>query len=293
MQEPSPRTSRLAIAGSLAALIVVGGSGFLLGRATLPAPPPASHTPAPTTPPPPTDAKAPVERILSRADLIALGNSAADSFASGQTLPAAADAIAGQRFELLLPFGCDGPAAEGSEAALQWRYDREASTLRVRVTPTSWDPAEWWQTPPSGLETLEGFWIARPWSSGETCSAGGAISTPTGTEPITFPGQTLGLAQIVTKETPRQLRRDGKPYESLTRVAPEALKLDTGLRVRLSGRIAEFPDGKTVRCTQSGGREQRPVCLVAATIEEVAIDNPATGEKLAVWSPTVGNRSGS
>src|SRR3546814_4597577 len=39
MQEPSVRTSRLAIAGGLAAILVVGGGGFFLGRTTAPVPP--------------------------------------------------------------------------------------------------------------------------------------------------------------------------------------------------------------------------------------------------------------
>lgn len=289
MHEPSPRSSRLAIAGSLAALFIAGGGGFLLGRATQPEPPVPTISPTPAATPSPAATRPAAERVLARADLIAFGNAAADAAASDASAPVPGGAASGQRFDISLPFGCDGPAPEGSDAALQWRYDSKASTLRIRAEPANWAAADWWSAVPAGVEGLEGFWIARPWSSRESCSSGGAIAAPSGTESITVPGQTLGLAQLVTTSTPRQLRRNGRPYESVTRVAADALDLDGGLRLRLRGRIAQFPEGRTVRCTQRGGREQRPVCLIAATFDEVAIENPATGETIATWSPTVAN----
>lgn len=288
MGEPSPRTSRLAIAGTLLAAIALGGSGFLLGRETAPAPPPPS-TPSALAPGPvtPVSSEAPGSRILSRKDLIAFGNAAADAAASGPAPTLRLAEASGQRFELFLPFGCDGPAPEDSDAALRWRYDAAASALRVHVAPTSWPPEAWWQTPPPGVEAIEGFWIARPWSSRETCASGGSNSAPPGIEPITLPGQTLGVAQVVTAETSRQARRDGRPYEAVVQAAPETLRLEAGLRVRLRGRIASFPAGEVVRCAQPGGREQRPVCLIAVSLDEVAVENPATQETLAAWTPTV------
>lgn len=288
MNEPSPRTSRLAIAGALAALIVIGGTGFLLGRGTSstpPAPPAPAATPALAR----TANAAQPLRTLARSDLIALGAAAADATSSGSPLPESLKEAAGARFQLYLPFGCDGAAAPDSDAALRWTFDGAASTLRVHVAPTRWPVDDWWQTPPAGLEAIEGFWIARPWSSRETCGGGGAVETPAGTEPITLPGQTLGIVQLVSKDTPRQVTRGGKPYESTVRIAPDALRIDQGLRVRLTGRIARFPEGDALRCAQPGGREQRPVCLIAATFEEVAIENPANGETIATWSPTAGN----
>src|SRR3546814_13703789 len=55
MQEPSVRTSRLAIAGGLAAILVVGGGGFFLGRTTAPVPP----APAPALVPAPAPVPVP------------------------------------------------------------------------------------------------------------------------------------------------------------------------------------------------------------------------------------------
>lgn len=168
MNEPSLRTSRLAIAAALVALVGIGGGGFFLGRTTTHVP----EAPLPAAAPLPTPAatSAPVsDQLLGRADLIKLGEAAADAAASELPMPEAIEAASGRRFRLFLPFGCHGPAAPDSNAPLRWQLDKESSTLRLHVAPTTWTVADWWQAPPVGLEALEGFWIARPWSSRETC----------------------------------------------------------------------------------------------------------------------------
>ncbi|WP_131819165.1 hypothetical protein [Sphingomonas jatrophae] len=246
--------------------------------------------PAPQPAPPPR-VEPPAERIVQRADIVGLADAAADAAASGAQLPATATGLVGKRFELVLPFGCDGPTPEGSSASLQWRYDAAASALRIKAVPTAWAKAEWWQTPPDTVEAMEGFWIERPWSSSTACPAAPAISTAPGSDAFTLPGQTLGIVQLIGAGASRQLVRDGKPYEAVVRVAPDAVNLSQGLRLHLAGRIGGFPDGQPTRCVQSGGREQRPVCLVAAAIEKIEIRNPASGETLAVWEPTADARA--
>jgi len=296
MHEPSPRTSRLVVAGSAAAIVLLGGGGFLLGRSTAPLPPPAVVTPLPEPVAVPLIAETPAARILSRADIIAIANSAADATSSGTKMPQSANPTDGTRFEIALPFGCDGPAAEDSRQPFQWRYDEKSSSLRVSVAPAVFDPQEWLgelsseagrsKSPGEREEAIEGFWIARPWSSLETCEAGAAHSAPLGIDAVTLPGQTLGLAQIFTSEDSRNARRGGKPYESVRRMDKNDLNIDQGLRVRLRGRIARFPDKSTVRCRQPAGKEQRPVCLVAVSFDEVVIENPSTQETIATWAPT-------
>lgn len=285
MREPSPRTSRLAIGGSLAALIAIGGGGFLLGRATVHAPAPITErAPAPVSP---TTSVPPPERTLQRADLIALVASAADSVASGRTLPRNGTDLVGKRFVILLPFGCDGPAPDSSDASMRWQYDEKAAVLRVTVAPVVWAKAEWWQEPPETVEEMEGFWIERPWSSLETCPSSSTVAAAPGADPVTLPGQTLGVVQLISPDTPRQMVRGGKPYEAVIRKISDAAQLAEGLQLRLKGRIGRFPNDQPVRCKQPGGREQRPVCLVAVTIDELAFRNPATGETISVWQPTV------
>lgn len=299
MDEPSPRTSRLVVAGSAVAIVLLGGGGFLLGRSTAPPRPPAvvSHLPTPAAVP--VVSATPAPRILSRADIIALGNSAADATSSGAKSPESAGSAEGARFQIDLPFGCDGPAAEDSREPFQWRYDAKSSALRVAVAPADFDPQEWLGEKPSGdgstvlpaarEEAIEGFWIARPWSSRETCESASAPAAPLGIDAVTIPGQTLGLAQIFTDVDSRNARRGGKPYESVRRIDEGDLKIDQGLRVRLRGRIARFPDGSTVRCRQPAGKEQRPVCLVAVTFDDVAIENPANQETIATWVSASGS----
>lgn len=294
MREPSPRSSRMAIAGGLVALIAIGGGGFMLGRATS-----AGDEGRPLVEPSPTAAPTPVaitlpDQILRRPDLIALGAIAADATASGTALPKGAGSMAGRRFELVLPFGCDGEAAPGSDAALQWRHDEAAGALRIRATPVTWPTADWLQKPGSEIEGLEGFWIARPWSSGEACPASPAVSAAPDADPVTLPGQTLGVVQLITSATPRQLRRGERPYDVVLRRDADPAAFPKGVTLRLSGRIGRFPDGRPVRCRQPGGGEQRPICLISVEIQEVALDDPARAQVLATWQATAqpGERGG-
>lgn len=287
MVEPNLRSSRLAIAAGLAATIAIGGGGFLLGRSTVPRPEPAANLPAPA-PAPTAEAPGPTDDVLRRSDLIALGAAAADAAASARDLPAQATALTGKRFELDIPFGCDGSAPEGSELPMRWRYDEAAEALRVHVAPVSWTPSDWWAEPPAAIEALEGFWIERPWSSSETCPAPAASpagATNAGDPPPVSPGETLGIAQLITPDTPRQMQRSGKAYEAVVRMAGDAVAIDRGLRLRLTGRIGRFPDGQPVRC-RDGGRKQRPICLIAVSLDGVAFQNPADDALLATWQPT-------
>lgn len=294
MQEPSVRTSRLAIASGLAAAIVVGAAGYVIGRASV-APPPAPVTPAPppvvTPPPAPV---APTPPVLARADLLELANAAADATASGAPLPAALGEAVGRRFALYLPFGCTGPAGADSPALYRWRYDAAAATLRLRVSSANWRGTDWWPTGTSPeLEAIEGFWVGHPWASGETCPAVDPAAVPAGADPVTLPGQTLALAQFFPKGTSRQALRGGAPYETVLRIAPKELRVDRGFRLRLTGKIERVPGDGPVRCIQPAGIEQRPLCVVAVSFDELAIENPATTKTLATWTFGHGRTSGS
>ena len=293
MHEPSPRTSRLAFAGAVAAVVLLGGGGFLLGRSTVPEAPPTVVIPSLAPAAPPEAAAKPVVRVLARGDVIGIANAAADAASAGQPMPLSVTAADAQRFEIYLPFGCDGPVSGDSIEPFRWRYDSETASLRISVAPVAFDPEEWLHAqspgrsggePTAASEAIEGFWVTRPWSSQETCAREADPSAQRGTDPVTLPGQTLGLAQVFTDEDSRSARRGGKPYESVTRLKQDDLRIDQGLRVRLRGRITRFPEGATVRCRQPAGKEQRPVCLLAVTFDDVAIDNPATKDVIATWA---------
>lgn len=279
MQEPSLRTSRLAIAGGLAAVIVVGGAGFFFGRSTAPPPAEPVTVSSPTPQPSPTSQPA---RMLDRADIISIAAQAADALASGEPLPEDVRAMANRRFELALPFGCDGPAIESSQAPLRWRYDEGAEVLRLHVAPTSWTPAEWDVGVNTPIEAVEGFWLARPWSSDAVCPAR-SPAAPAGTEPVTLPGQTLAVAQFFTGSDRRAALRDDRPFETVQRVPLSQFDAARGFRLLLTGRIDRVPGGDPVRCIQPAGIEQRPICVVAVVLDEVRIENPIGSKVLATW----------
>ena len=282
MQEPSLRTSRLAIAGGIAAVIAVGGAGFFLGRSTAPDPGPSDPVVAETPAPQPSPSPEPV-RVLGRADIIALANEATDALVAGEPVPAAVHDAVDRRFELAVPFGCGGAAGEDSAAPLRWRYDSEEEALRLHVATTSWSAADWGLAEAAPAEAIEGFWIARPWSSSGDCPQRAGQARASGMEPVTIPGQTLAVAQFFADDTRRAALRDGRPFESVQRVPREDFAAPRGFRLLLSGRIDSLPGGGPVRCIQPAGIEQRPICVVAVTLDEVRIENPATDDLLARW----------
>lgn len=290
MEEPSPRSSRLALAGAALAVIVVGGGGFLLGRMTTQREPVAIAPPvaAPVL----KAAPEPVSSgVLGRADLLALAAAAADAAAAGRDPGSAMAQADGRRFELRLPFGCNGPAAQDSEAAMRWRYDAKARALRISVEPVTWVAQDWWQSEiPASVEAIEGFWIDRPWTSSEACPELSGQPAAGGAEPVTLPERTLALGQIFFAGGGRGAKREGKPYEAVIRIAEREPQAAKGFRVRISGRIARAGGVGPVRCRQSAGAEQRPICLVTVVMDEVAVENGATDETLATWR--LGGRDG-
>ncbi len=141
-------------------------------------------------------------QVLRRAELIELAASASDALASGKALPGPVTAAAGQRFELVLPFGCSGPNESGS---MRWSYDEAGGALRIAVDPISWEPAQWGLDGSTGYDVAEGFWVSRPWSSSEECPRNGS-AVPPDTEAITLPGQTLAITQFFADGDNRNAR---------------------------------------------------------------------------------------
>ncbi len=287
MQEPSSRTSRLAIAGALAAAMLLAGGGFLLGRGTTErtAPPPAP-VPAPIALATPSPTPSPAVRAqLGRADLLDLARLAADP--QSEALDERLTDAVGKRFELRLPFGCDGPADEASASPMRWRYDAERRTLRVQAAPTDWTAADWWrQGAPEGIAAIEGFWISRPWTKSDACPP----TSEAGAGPAPEAEETLAIGQVFLTDGPRQARRDGQPYQITKRIADDRLDTSRGFHLRLSGRIAGVPGGTgPVRCHQPGDPDRRPVCLLGVVFDQVAIESAASGEVIATWDVASGD----
>lgn len=317
MVEPTRRSSRQFIAAATLSGLALAALGFALGRSTAEE---ARQAPVPiATPAPPPPPDLPIVRPpLGRADLIAAAAQAADAFAAGQPLPEAVARIAGRSFEIRLPFGCPGEA-QSEDVPLGWQYDAEDRALRVRAQPTLWPVEIWAPQAPSeeadgpAVEAVEGFWIARPWTTSEACPPTGSasptppVSTPAeasvqpgeaeSTEsaspsapPELDPEQTLGVAQFFGPESSRVGRRDGQPYRAVVRVEPEALNLSQGLRLRLRGTVSNAPNGAPVLCQARGNA--RPLCLVSVTFDQVAVENPGTDATIATWDVASQIRNG-
>jgi hypothetical protein len=193
---------------------------------------------------------------------------------------------------------------------LRWRYDAAQQTLRVHVAPAGWSLADWGLAPDKGGDgtsgegdtgvdarageaaghaRLEGFWIERPWSSAETCPPvpPGPAASEGASAPLFPPEQTLALAQWRSEAGRTDTARAGRAYDLVKRLAPDAAPGPKGLRIRLIGRVARLPDGGSLRCTQAAGPGQRPVCLLAVTLDEVRIENPADEAVLGTWAEAI------
>ena len=248
---------------------------------------------------------------LTRADLIDAAGRAADAHARGVAIAPEDSALVGRRFTLRLPFGCGGPASADSEAPLRWSYDPEAETLRVWVTPNVWTDAAPVRAAAEGIdyEAAEGFWIEWPWLRSGECPvtqqpSEAVVPAEEGAEgnataaavPIGVAGtssdssetaptparQTLALVELFEPGSRRAARRNGRPYTVVTKLAPGAIDLSKGLRVVITGRLARLKGGAPVVC---GGTiiDERPLCLIGAEIDRVAITDASGERTLGEW----------
>lgn len=220
---------------------------------------------------------------LTRADLLTAANAAADAVAGGRALPAANLKLKDRTFVLRLPFGCS--AGQPDDWA-GWTYDSKSEVLKLSARPERWRDEPWVRAVAGDLpfESVEGFWIERPWSSSEGCpsSAQGATALPA-EPPATQPRQTLGLAQFFAQEAPRTSQRGARPY-AFTLKAPALNPAEIrGFTLTISGRIVGFPDGQPVHCLNEDPA-LAPRCLIAAEFAEIAFEDPLTGKVIANWN---------
>jgi len=255
--------------------------------------------------PPAADAPAPAPRspqtTLSRADIVAALAHAGSNRADADPM------IAGRTFEVKLPFGCDGPDASATGAAglARWAWSPDRASIRLTLTPDDLTRSPLvvrpGQTP--AWDSVEGYWIARPWLADDICpptpaataaavepGGQGATSNAPAVEilrPFTPPPspQTSGMAVVRGTEASRLGRRAGEAYSFVVRSSgdrPPGAPVG-GYRLILAGRISAFPDGRAIRCT-SESPDRRPVCLAAVELDRVAFED-ASGARLSEWRP--------
>jgi hypothetical protein len=275
------KRSRWRPAAAIGVLVAVAGGWLLLARDAPDAggtPPPPRQAAAPPAEPPPT----PAREALDRAELIAAAARAANAFARGEPAPEENIALAGRRFVLVQPFGCGGPASSAEQiGAFGWAYDAARGTLRARATPEIWTEAPWAPALADGreVEAIEGFWIRRPWIREAGCPA---VAAPPEAPP-TPPAETVGIARLFAPDSQRARRRNGAAYEVTAKAAPDEVPGADGLRLVIEGRLAADPARQPVSCW-AAGPDQRPVCILVARIERVAITRADGTTTLAEWA---------
>ncbi|WGM40332.1 hypothetical protein [Caulobacter sp. NIBR1757] len=285
MTENRPPTSDRKL--SLVAPVVIGAIVIVLLAALLflnrepkaPAPEPAPPPPPVVKPPP--EKPGPQAGPLTRQDLIEGATLEAAAYSAGSGSPKALAEIKGRPFALRIPFGCEGPQVSPGPAQAFVEQDPAGKVTKLVARPGNWSALPMLQNFPSGAkpEAVEGFWLARPWSTSEACPPRrdvGAPATPTPTAT-----QTLGLARLFEPGGSRLLRRDGRPYEFVRKTAVDQPPLAVSYRLVLEGRIATFPDGRTIRCAAESP-DHRPICLYAVTFDRIAFET-ADGQSLAEW----------
>lgn len=228
---------------------------------------------------------------LDRSGILAIAAEAADVSASAEPSSGDTRQALGRRFSIALPFGCEGPLRDDQQDATGWRYDESSQALRVQFAPVTWRTTDW-RFRSEDEVSFEGFWIARPWTTSEACPVP-TDAEPRDGGPITPPGQTLAIGQAVDGDASAPQAGTKPPYVAVVRVPPADLRAERGFAIRLKGRLAVVRYGGPVGCVQPGGSEQRPICLIGATFDEIVLENAATGETLARWSGIGKGRVGS
>jgi hypothetical protein len=267
--------SFLARAGAAVAVVLLAGCS----RGEEPAPPQKTAAAPPEKPPvlaPPP--------ALGRAELLDAMDDAASAYAAG-VVPQGVDPLVGRTFVVRTPFGCMGPRSEkeARPGLARWNTASQGRTIELGLAP-----ADWTKTPLMASavtdkvwETVEGYWIDRPWLKTETCPA--TPQAGAGFTALPSP-QTMGLAAVFAPEDSRLSRRKGRPYSFTVRGSGDVLPLPPpqGYRLVLEGRITAFPDGRAVNC-RSEGPDQRPVCILAVQLDRVAFEDGGTGAQISEW----------
>lgn len=242
-----------------------------------------------------------VEKPLDRERLLLATLRAASAFAAGTDDSAIQRSLDGKRFELRLRFGCGEAGAH--EASRGWRFDAKQRALRLKVAPdiSSEDPVAA-AIAGDAFETVEGFWLRRPWLLAPACPAmppaeakgagGGKAPETAAVQPVpgedaepapAAVGRRVGIAQYFTRADSRTARRKQRPYESTTVLdagqAPSAIGYD----FVLSGRLRALPDRRVIACA-SDGPQVPPSCIISADIDRAWIERPDNRRLIAEWT---------
>jgi hypothetical protein len=267
----------LVILAVLAA-VIVGAIGVHAVRERKTA---ALAVPAPA--PSPTVSLSLPEPPLSRADIVQDAVASASAYAASASPPLQRSALLGRHFVVRIPFGCGGLGVTAPTAQASVELDTATNSLKLTAQPSIWTSLPVLQDLPNAarIETVEGFWIPRPWITSETCPP--VRDTPLPATPTPASAQTVGLARLFEKGGSRVLMRGDKPYQTSVKLPKDdAELLSHTYRLVLEGKIVGYGDGRAAHCW-SETADHRPICLFAVTYERVAFEDGKTGATLAEW----------
>jgi hypothetical protein len=251
---------------------------------------------------------------LDRKALLDAVAAAASAHATGADDGAAQAGLAGRRFAIRIPIGCQSLTDGASDRNFRISPRSDGSSFEVVATPNlsaadvgiaagqvdAPDPAA-----AKSVESVEGFWIPRPWILTARCPIDRSISAampddrtsdpadggpPTSTDAVK-PAQgdvakqvdykKVGIAQFFTASDSRVSHRSGRAYSKIEPIGEAGLPTD-GLILLLEGRLRPWPSGKVIRC-QGSGRNSPPSCVVSGLFDRVAFERPADGTVIAEW----------
>ena len=216
---------------------------------------------------------------LDRAAFLAAVARAASAHTAGTDDGKAQSKLDGRRFAIRMRFGCGGPAAAESSEPLRWSVSEDRASFEVRATPDlSLDSEPFEGSPSETIESVEGFWLARPWLMSDACPAQ-RIGAPSTAE---VPAQLVGIAQFFTSEDSRVGQRSGRSYVSVEKIASEGELPKSGLVLLLEGRLRTWPGGKVIRCWGAGSASP-PQCVAAVRLDRASFERPDDGSVLAEW----------
>jgi hypothetical protein len=239
-----------------------------------------------------------VEPPLDREALLLRVVQAASDFALGRVDQDDQRELDGKRFAVSLRFGCPGDEAE----ARSWRFDERSRVLRIRIeSDISGETPLISAVRSAQTESVEGFWLLRPWMLEPACPATRSPASHRSSEEDPQPAPTdrdgtqvpappatperpeprVGIAQFFTADDSRAQRRNDRAYDTTVKLEEGQRPSGTGYDLVLSGRLSALPDGRVIVCV--GGAQAAPSCVVSATLDHVAVASPA-GETLAEWS---------
>lgn len=176
--------------------------------------------------------------------------------------------LRGRKFSVRIRFGC--PSITDPDRG--WSYDPEKKVLRVKVRSTLTDaPLPKSDLLSSDYEGGVGFALGQPWLLSAGCPAAEFGALASGAPAIV-------IAQLFTDADSR-VQRPQRDYELTKPLDPNQQPGD-GLDLVLSGRLAELADHRPIHCAAEPGV---PACIVSATIDRVAIENPSSGAMLGEW----------